>query len=184
MKVKRPRPMPSPPQWFRRDCPAPPLPSITEEFGAPQPLMGDMQSDMARAQAVNTGATAANNHGNADVVYGEDNDRYGADLALWNQRGANMSQADHDACWNAIATAYANLQTQHDNLQLSAEHCGAGQGFVAAGDALADPNKTPKYVDAKNQYQASITCTGYCGPAHTNFAGQENAADAIKVKYG
>lgn len=161
-----------------------PLPISSDRKQPSSVLLGDAQSNMYRNQATNAGAVVANNYGASNYDYDNDSARYLADADLWDQRGANMTQADHDACFGYITAAYAALAGEHDKLGLASEHMATGEALVAQGDALQDPNKTPKYQAALLAYYAAGMAVGQAGQQHSAFGTPEDQADAIKVKYG
>lgn len=175
-------PQVKPPVWLgkKKRKPLPPV------FIRPRPIVAlDAESDAAKATALNKGSAVSNRYNNANGNFADDQTRYDAAIAQWNQRGANMTQAHHDACYAQLASAYAALGGEHNQLATAYVNIIAGGAAIGMGNAATDPNdKTMNYNAASDQYDAADMM---CGPAemnHTMFQTPMAAAEAILVQYG
>ena len=193
----------SPPKWLRGKCPEPPRyfrfhrpgfrklrlsihkpPARLKPFRPCGLRFGDAQSDAARLAAVNAGAAVHNRYNGDNSDFTADQQRYNEAIALWNQRGGNMSPADHNACYGYLTMAYMYLGNEHSALTLAFQSINAGDAEIVAGDAAADPNKTPHYMNASSDYNAAGSNCGVDESNHTSFGGAMSSAETILNNYG
>lgn len=161
---------------------APPEPRPSDDL---KDRMRSQQSDAARAAALNERAVAANQYGAQMDVQDEDADRYAADNDTWDRVKDNMTQADHDACLQAMQTAYQEVHAETDFLSAAYGHIATGDQQITNGDnAAGDMQKIYYYNLALGHYQTSETCTAQSASHHAPFEGAAGQAEAILENYG